>query len=277
MHKAESYAIPAVWHLFTHLCDTVYVTGDRYIDVSLEEQRVVLRYRNGDTASYPISSGNRFVRDGMETPTGIYSVQGKSPMAVSKQFDDAKLHSWIGFNGNIGFHGLDGNGYYRTLGVRPSSHGCVRMGREDIKKLYKEVRTGTPVIVHSWRPARVLAFADTTFDKTRALRIVSRTKEHTRSLNKRLELLYAGRLCAAALPPVYMDDTTRLRPGGYDVGRLDRVSLYHERPAILPPGLRPRLASDRLAIRTALTRVVPGIGSAKQDVASQKKSHASQQ
>ncbi len=245
--QATGYAVPAVWHLFARLCDTVYVTGDRYLDVSLVEQRVTLRYRNGDTLAYPISSGNRFISDGMATPTGIYSVQGKSPMAVSRQFDDAKLHSWIGFNGNIGFHGLDGNGYYRTLGVRPSSHGCLRMARDDIKNLYTQVRTGTPVIVHGDYPARVLAFADTaSFSQARGIRLGSRTKEYTNLLKKRLDLLYSGKLYASALPPVFMDDTTRLRPGGYEIGRFDLVTLYHERPVVLPENIFLLPMNDRI-------------------------------
>ncbi len=245
--KAQGYAVPAVWHLFTRLCDTVYVTGDRYLDVSLAEQRVTLRYRNGDTLCYPISSGNRFISDGMATPTGIYSVQGKSPLAVSRQFDDAKLHSWIGFHGNIGFHGLDGNGYYRTLGVRPSSHGCLRMGREDIRILYKQVRTGTPVIVHNGQPARVLAFSDSaSFDKTRGVQLASRNREQMALLKKRLDLLYSGKLYTSSLPPVYMDDTTRLRPGGYETGELTRVTLYHERPVVLPPSMFSLPMNDRI-------------------------------
>lgn len=255
--QPHGYAIPAYYHPFAKICDTVFITGDRYLEVSLREQTVALRYRDGRTVTYPISSGNKFVRDGMDTPPGIFSVQNKSAMAISRQFENAKLHSWIGFNGNIGFHGLDGNGYYRTLGVRPSSHGCVRMGREDIKKLFSEVRTGTPVLVYDAPAARVFAFADsTTFDRERAIKLTSRNKQQTSLLKQRMELLYAGKLVATAPPPVYMDDTTRLRPGGYDLGDFNRIALRHERP-LLPSEQQPRLLRDALLRGRPLFSIVP--------------------
>lgn len=255
--RTHDYAIPAYYHPFAKICDTVFITGDRYLEVSLRQQTVTLHYRDGRTISYPISSGNKFVRDGMDTPPGIFSVQNKSALALSRQFENAKLHSWIGFNGNIGFHGLDGNGYYRNLGVRPSSHGCIRMGREDIKKLYREVRTGTPVLVYNAPAARVFAFADTnTIDRERGIRLTSRNKRQISLLKQRMNLLYAGKLLATEPPPVYMDDTTRLRPGGYDIGDFDKVALHHDPPVLhLQP--HPRTLRDALQRGRPLFSIVP--------------------
>jgi hypothetical protein len=72
---------------------------------------------------------------------------------------------------------LAGNGYYGLLGVRPSSHGCVRISREDGKALYDKVQLGTPVLVYKEEPAVALAFADTniSFDKFIMLPSDSRT------------------------------------------------------------------------------------------------------
>ena len=111
--------------------DTVYLLGDNYIEIVLKKQRAILNRKNDSAIIYKISSGNDKIPKGQETPDGLYTVQSKSPMAISKQFKNAELYHWIGYNGNVGFHGLKGNGYYNTLGIRPSSHGCVRIARED--------------------------------------------------------------------------------------------------------------------------------------------------
>ncbi|MCE7935863.1 MAG: murein L,D-transpeptidase [Chlorobi bacterium CHB2] len=138
--------------------DTIYTTDSAYLEINLRKQRVQLHRRNGSPASFPVSTGNPYISEGMATPAGVFTVQNKTPMAISKQFNDAKLHWWIGIQGGIGFHGLDGNGYYWNLGVRPSSHGCVRMAREDIAQLYKMVRPGMLILVHGGSPGRIVEF-----------------------------------------------------------------------------------------------------------------------
>ncbi len=140
--------------------DTVFVLGDQFVIVDLDKQWMHLIRRHDSTISYPISSGNPRIDDGMHTPRGLYTVQTKNPLGISRQYDNARLWHWIGFNGNIGFHGLDGRGYYRYLGKKASSHGCLRMAREDIKVLYPLIPFGTPVLVSNERPVINLAFAD---------------------------------------------------------------------------------------------------------------------
>lgn len=149
--------IPTSLHEVT---DTVFVLCDQYIVVDLDKQWMYLHRRNDSTVAYPVSSGNPRIEDGMHTPRGLYTVQTKNPLGISRQFDNARLWHWIGFNGNIGFHGLDGRGYYRYLGKKASSHGCLRMAREDIKTLFYMVPYGTPVLVHNERAVVNLAFAD---------------------------------------------------------------------------------------------------------------------
>lgn len=138
--------------------DTIYTTADEYLDVNLANQTVTVVKRDGTKTRFLISSGNPYIRDGMATPQGIFTVQNKTPMAISKQFKNARLHWWIGVQGGIGFHGLDGSGYYWNLGKRPSSHGCIRMSRSEIKEMYALVNQGSVIKVHSGDPARVVAF-----------------------------------------------------------------------------------------------------------------------
>lgn len=140
--------------------DTVYTTDSLYLDVNLAKQTVAVRFRDGSTRRFLISSGNPYIREGMSTPVGVYTIQNQVPMALSKQFNNARLHHWIGVQGGVGFHGLDGSGYYGNLGVRPSSHGCIRMSREEIAQMYRLVHPGALILVHYGNPARVVAFCD---------------------------------------------------------------------------------------------------------------------
>jgi hypothetical protein len=219
---------------FCRIRDTIYLLNDRYIEISLQRQTATLRYRNGDSLVIPISSGNPAVKEAISTPTGIFSVQGKSPEAISRQFGNTKMLWWIGFNYNVGMHGLEINSYYKYLGKRPSSHGCVRTGREDIEQLYKVVDVGTPVMVYdSTAPARVFAFADsTTFDTTQAIHLGSHTKRLSAMMKHRLQALYGGRLFTEQPFGLYMNGKTQLRPGGYESGLADMVTTTQQKPLI---------------------------------------------
>src|SRR5579883_2203238 len=125
--------------------DTLFVMDSCYIEVRLDSQMVYVHYRNGSVHTIPCSSGNPKINKAIETTEGIYTVQTKAPIAISKQFDSTKMYFWVGFNGNIGFHGLDGKGYYRFLGKRPSSHGCVRLAKENAEWMFDNIPLGTPV------------------------------------------------------------------------------------------------------------------------------------
>lgn len=216
---------------FVRICDTVYVPGERFIEVNLATQHATLRYRNGDTVLVPISSGRITNDGGILTPTGIFSIQSKTREAISRQFGDTKMLWWIGFNYNVGFHGLEVNSYYRHLGVRPSSHGCVRTGREAVEDLYKRVSEGDPVIVHEGNPARILAFTDTArFDTNKAFALGSRTKITGKLMEERLQLLYTGERIARQNFSVFIPLAKQLRPGGYAVGFRDSLTMPQQRP-----------------------------------------------
>ena len=219
---------------FARICDTVYVVGNRFIEVNLATQHATLRYRNGDSLTIPISTGRITNDGGIITPSGIFSIQSKAREAISRQFDNTKMLWWIGFNYNVGFHGLEKDSYYRHLGVRPSSHGCVRTGREDVAELFKRVEEGDPVIVFDAQAARILAFADTThIDTTKALALGSRTKITGKLMEERLRLLYAGERLARQNFSVYIPRNKQLRPGGYAVGERDSLSSPQMHPVTI--------------------------------------------
>lgn len=198
------------------ILDTIYTTDSIYLDVDLARQHVTVYNRNGTKTTFPISSGNKTIKDAIATPTGVFTVQNKTPLAISKQFKDAKLYWWIGVQGGVGFHGLDGTGYYWNLGHRPSSHGCIRMSREDVKTMYGMVHSGALIRVHDGEPARIFAFCRPS-DTLGAL-LVDSASVHNRNLGRaRLRSIMEGRYWVDPQPRLVHIAGKRLR-WGMEVG-----------------------------------------------------------
>jgi hypothetical protein len=237
------------------LRDTVYTTDSLYLELNLVHQRVTVHHRGGGMNSYPVSSGTPYIREGMATPPGLYTVQSMTPMAISRQFNNARLHHWIGIQGGIGFHGLDGTGYYGHLGVRPSSHGCVRMSKADIKEMYRIVHPGALILVHRGEPARVVAFCDPG-DTIRAT-LIDSANVFNRNLGRdRLRSLLAGMAWIDPQPRVVHLAHQRLR-WGLEVGSADRIpkqKLPDSYTAVGAAALVPVAAAD-FADRAAFFRM----------------------
>jgi lipoprotein-anchoring transpeptidase ErfK/SrfK len=125
------------------------ITTGKYIDIGLKYQNMVI-FENGKAiGAHIISSGKR----GMETPTGQFSIQNKTPRAWSKKYA-LFMPYWMAFlpSGSMGIHELpEWPGGYKEganhLGT-PVSHGCVRLGVGDAKEVYNWAEIGTPVIIH---------------------------------------------------------------------------------------------------------------------------------
>lgn len=145
------------------LKDTVYTNLDCWLELRPNEQMLYQHWRDGKTVKYPITSGNKFLSKGVEARPGIFAIFYKNPMHKSVQFNDAALYHFMTFNQGIGFHSLAGTGYYQFLGVRPVSHGCIRMRHEDAKKLFSDCPMGTLVLVHRGYTSRTVGFAPKDF------------------------------------------------------------------------------------------------------------------
>ncbi len=211
--------------------DTVYVLGDTYIEVCIKKQQAFLFQRNDTVFKFRISSGTSRIKEGLDTPPGLFTVQNKSPLAISKQFNNAELFNWIGFRGNIGFHGLKGSGYYGHLGFRPSSHGCIRISREDGDFLYKKVKVGTPVLVYVNEPAVKLNFANPAdFDFTTD-EIIDRSDNYFKNLmNFRINNLYSGSAYRLNQGSIFIDGNVVLRLGGLPIGEKSKIAKYQKFP-----------------------------------------------
>lgn len=194
------------------LRDTVYTTDSVFLEVNLSKQNVTVHRRGSNTRTFLVSTGNPYIREGMATPSGVFTVQNMTPLALSKQFNNARLHNWIGVQGGVGFHGLDGSGYYGHLGVRPSSHGCLRMSREAIRAMYGMVHPGALIMVHNGDPARVVAFCEAR--DTVGAELIDSASVFNRELGKRrLEALMEGRAWIEPQPRLVHLGGQRLRWG----------------------------------------------------------------
>jgi len=233
--------------------DTVFVLGNSFIEILLKTQRCRLYIRDSSNyIEYKISTGNPHIFEGLATPTGLYTVQNKTPLGISRQFNDAELHNWIGFNVNFGIHGLAGNGYYGHLGVRPSSHGCVRISREDGKALYSKVKLGTPVLVYSEEPAIMLKFIDTTKDISNYLLLPSDARTFAAEIKQRQQNIYDS-IAYINKKKLLIDSETIIRWGGYRIGYAKNIPYKQKAKN---PTLDTFLLTDRLSRINILDRVI---------------------
>jgi len=147
------------------LLDTVYTDKECWLELIINEQMVYQHWRNGKTTKYPVSTGNKYLDKGLETRPGLFAIFFKNEHHESSQFDNADMYHFMPFNQGIGFHSINGTGYYQHLGVRPSSHGCIRMKHDDVKKLFADCPLGTIVLAHNGgKTARTVAFAPKDYD-----------------------------------------------------------------------------------------------------------------
>ena len=189
---------------YSLLRDTLYILDSIYLEVRIDQQMIYIHCQNGTVEKDPMFNRKPgSLKMALQHAREFSPFNGKSQRYMSRRFE-TWLNYWMPFDGGIGFHGLDGRSYYKHLGRRPSSHGCVRISNETGRELYKRTFTGTIVYVHSGSPARLLKFA-TSVDTnlrvineddsellTERLKAVQRCQEEHPSLTERLALR-AGR------------------------------------------------------------------------------------
>lgn len=125
---------------------------EAYIDVDIAKQRVYIK--DGKKTLYEMyaSTGEKDA-----TPRGTYQIEPEH----GEYFYTAPLklgaYHWVSFlnHGEYLFHSTptDESGNYvdsiaKTLGVKPSSHGCVHLSNPDLQWLYNNVQPGMKVTIH---------------------------------------------------------------------------------------------------------------------------------
>jgi len=199
---------PLAKYDFRNLRDTLYTMEDNIIEVNLSTQHAKLISRNGLIKEFPISSGTNRIEEGINTREGLFTLHWKSKKIYSEQFDSTVILNWMGFNGGIGFHALLGKRYYRHLGKRNVSHGCVRMSREDAAEMYSIVEKGTPVLVHNGNSAITIAFGEEgTVYKYYDYRTLHK------KISSRFDMIYSGNYFVNNLPKLLIDEQNVLHSG----------------------------------------------------------------
>ena len=158
---ANSTINPLLLIDYKNIRDTVYTLKDHIIEINLTTHQGIVRFRNGDTKVFPLSGGTNNISKGIETREGLFTLHWKSKIQYSAQFDSTAMLYWMSFNSGIGMHALRTKGYYRHLGKKNVSHGCVRVSREDAKEIFDITVKGTPVFVHNGESTVTVAFGNT--------------------------------------------------------------------------------------------------------------------
>ena len=118
-------------------------------EVDIKNQRVLVYYDGELLKTLICSTGNQ----NNSTPLGIYYTSQKIPDSYVPRFD-MRAHNWIRFYNTFLFHSVpfdkENNllvDEVKKLG-QPATHGCVRLGLEDIKWLYDTFPLGVKVFIH---------------------------------------------------------------------------------------------------------------------------------
>ncbi len=151
------------------LKDTVYTDKECWLELRIDQQMLYQHWRDGRIEKYAISSGNKYLDRSIESRPGLFAIFHKVERHESSQYNNAEMFFFMPFNQGIGFHSLNGTGYYGNLGVRPSSHGCIRMRHDDVRKVFKESPLGTLVLAHRGSTARIVGFAPKDFENKEEL------------------------------------------------------------------------------------------------------------
>ncbi len=208
---------PLAGYDFKQLRDTVYTNKDHFIEVDLSTQQATLYSRDGSEFHFPISSGTKRVEKGMETNQGLFAIQWKAKKQYSVQFDSTVMLNWMGFNNGIGFHALLGKSYYKYLGKKNVSHGCVRLSREDAQIVYEKVEKGTPVLVHKGNNAITIAFTG----EGESYNQYSYSETY-KQLRNRQQLIYDGDYLIASNEKILVDEKN-IYSNGLPIGKTELI------------------------------------------------------
>ncbi len=208
---------PQVRYDFSKLRDTLFTLSNYIIEVNLATQQGKLRSKDGWIKEFPVSSGTDKIEKGVKTKEGLFAIHSKCPKLYSVQFDSTVMLNWMGFNYGIGFHALEGKSYYKYLGKKNVSHGCLRISRDDAKEIYKLIEIGTPVLVHSGNSAIYVEFGN--YKEIYKYYSYNELKE---ILPDRLKKLYDGEYLITDNSKILFDEVN-LSHSGFELGDVTRI------------------------------------------------------
>lgn len=202
---------------YKNIRDTVYTLKDHVIEINLTTHEGIVRFRNGETKVFLLSGGTNKISKGIETREGLFTLHWKSKKQYSAQFDSTVMLYWMSFNSGIGMHALRTKGYYRHLGKKNVSHGCVRMSREDAKEIFDILERGTPVLVHKGEHAVTVAFGDSAKDYN-----YYSFNELRKMLPERYSAIYNGRHFIDNKEKIIIDENN-VNASGLPIGNVENI------------------------------------------------------
>ncbi|CAG7839240.1 hypothetical protein Z959_03965 [Clostridium novyi B str. ATCC 27606] len=117
------------------------------ITVKLGQQKTYIYKGDSLIKTFTCSTG----MDWTPTPTGVYLIGSRGSLFYSGS--SVICYNWVRWNNNFLFHSVlyDRNGNlilseYKKLGQK-ASHGCIRLPLGDVKWIYDNIPSGTPVII----------------------------------------------------------------------------------------------------------------------------------
>jgi lipoprotein-anchoring transpeptidase ErfK/SrfK len=130
----------------------------RRIVISLEDRRLALVEDGQVKQVYPVAVG----KDSTPSPTGTFTIMER--VENPTYYHDGKIvppgpgnpvgDRWMGLS-KAGY-GIHGTNAPKSIG-KAASHGCIRMARPDLEKLFAEVRTGDTVEIVGARNEETIA------------------------------------------------------------------------------------------------------------------------
>lgn len=209
-----------VGHYNPDLRDTLFTAKNAFVEIDIAEQMAYLHRRDQPVMPVKVSTGTPYIVDGMHTQKGVFVIQSKYEEWYSIQFDSARMTHFMPFNWGIGFHGLGSSSYYKYLGERPSSHGCVRVARDDVKQLFEAMDIGAPVLVHEgMNNSVVVAFGDPNEEAP------GYSADELRSIIvKRMEFIRQGKYFTECRERLYIDETN-IDNVGLPIGDIKQVAV----------------------------------------------------
>lgn len=124
----------------------VPATG-KMIEVAIGSQTITAWENGRAVMAFKVSTG----RPGYRTPKGTFKVRAKGTKWWSRKWKVWMPYA-MNFYSNYNLHSLPYSNPKRLIGAsklgRPDSHGCIRIGPANAKRLYSWTPIGTPVWIH---------------------------------------------------------------------------------------------------------------------------------
>ena len=123
--------------------------GNTYVEVDLGAQYMWF-YKDGKTlVSTPVVTGD--ISKGRGTPTGVYYILYKTTdYTLTGQGYESEVDYWLPFTQmGVGIHDSSWrNAYGGGIYTYDGSHGCVNTPKDAVEKIYKNIESTYPVVVH---------------------------------------------------------------------------------------------------------------------------------